>query len=102
MIFRLYPMVWYNYRMQEHRTVYGILPAPPTGTWLASNTRCESAEHNDPLYVENRTYQQILFNGNPVTWSNLMDWLNEAMAQGATLQGTEMPRPNQTFYILTQ
>jgi hypothetical protein len=24
------------------------------------------------------------------------------MAQGATLQGTEMPRPNQTFYILTQ
>jgi hypothetical protein len=21
------------------------------------------------------------------------------MAQGATLQGTEMPRPNQTFYI---
>jgi len=88
--------------MQEARTVYGISPSPPAGTWLSSNVRCESAEHDDPLYVENRTYQQILYNGQPVTWSNLMEWLNDAMAQGATLQGTEMPRPNQTFYILTQ
>jgi hypothetical protein len=85
--------------MQEARTVYGISPSPPAGTWLSSNVRCESAEHDDPLYVENRTYQQILYNGQPVTWSNLMEWLNDAMAQGATLQGTEMPRPNQTFYI---
>jgi hypothetical protein len=28
-----------------------------------------------------------------------MEWLNEGMEQGITLQGAEMPKPNQTFYI---
>jgi len=99
MIFRLYPMIWYNYRIQEHNTVYGISPAPPAGTWLASNVQCESAEWNDPLYVNQRTYTQVLYKGSPVTWTRLMDWLNEGIEQGVTLQGAEMPRPNQTFYI---
>jgi hypothetical protein len=85
--------------MQEHNTVYGITPAPPAGTWLSSNVRCDSAEHEDPLYVNNRTYTQILYHGQPVTWNQLTEWLNDAMGQGFSLQGVEMPRPNVTFYI---
>jgi len=85
--------------MQEHNTVYGITPAPPAGTWLSSNARCDSAEHEDPLYVNNRTYTQILYHGQPVTWNQLTEWLNDAMGQGFSLQGVEMPRPNVTFYI---
>jgi hypothetical protein len=99
MLYRLYPMIWYNCRMQEHNTVYGITPAPPAGTWLSSNVRCDSAEHQDPLYVNNRTYTQILYHGQPVTWNQLTEWLNDAMGQGFSLQGVEMPRPNVTFYI---
>ena len=100
MIYRLYPMIWYNCRLQQHQTVYAITPEPVTGTWLGSNYRCDSADSKDPLYIDNRHYYQILNNQQPVTWTNLLEWLNATMAEGATLQGTEMPKPNQTFYIV--
>lgn len=99
MLYRLYPMIWYNCRMQEHNTVYGITPAPPAGTWLASNVRYDSADYDDPLHVNQRCYTQILYQGNPVTWNLLTEWLNTAIEQGFSLQGSEMPRPNVTFYI---
>jgi hypothetical protein len=99
MIYRLYPMIWYNSRMQQHESVYGITPEPAAGTWLSSNYRCDSANTKDPLYVNNRHYYQILSNKQPVTWTTLLDWLNAGMAEGVALQGTEMPKANQSFYI---
>ena len=99
MIYRLYPMIWYNSRMQQHETVYGITPEPAAATWLSSNYRCDSANTKGPLYVNNRNYYQILSDKQPVTWTTLLEWLNAAIAEGAALQGTEMPKPNQSFYI---
>jgi hypothetical protein len=100
MIYRLYPMIWYNCRLQQHQTVYGITPEPAANTYLGSNYRCDSADSKDPLYTDSRHYYQILTNQHPVTWTTLLDWLNTAMAEGVTLQGTKMPKPNQTFYIV--
>ena len=99
MIYRLYPMIWYNSRMQQHETVYGITPEPAAGTWLSSNYRCDSANTKDPLYVNNRHYYQILSDKQPVKWTTLLEWLNAAITEGVALQGTEMPKPNQSFYI---
>lgn len=97
MIYRITPMVWYNSRLQQHQTVYGIHPQPADISY-----RCESADTNDPLYIDNRHYNQILLDGSAVTWYHLPEWINSIMTAGYTLfpsATAEMPKPNQSFYI---
>ena len=99
-IYRLFPMIWYNSREQEHRTVYGIEPDPPPAeAWLLANTRCDRADCKDPLYTEHRCYTQILLNGHPVTFNYLPEWLNQLFENGYALQDTT-PEPNKFFYIV--